>query len=191
MAGFTGRFHGELMIMPTKMWSPMLGSVALVCTLLTSSPMRAAQPMTLKGAEATVQRCVRVSLGMSRSEAEHIIGQPLPSEDNFLMVGQAQCFIAVSVKNRVFWIIAALKIRTKLSLDDVAAKTIQELPFRAQDFGELEVRREGENDLITLYGPTDRQLSIVVARENGMTAISIGRRSPSIQKQDAPGFYAD
>ena len=107
------------------------------------------------------------------------------------MVGKAQCFIAVSVKNRVFWIIAALKIRTKLSLDDVAAKTIQELPFRAQDFGELEVRREGENDLITLYGPTDRQLSIVVARENGMTAISIGRRSPSIQKQDAPGFYAD
>ncbi len=171
--------------------SSMLGLGALVCTLLTASPVRAAQPVTIAGTEAALQQCVRVSLGMSRSKAEHIIGQPLPSEDNFLMLGQAQCFIAISVKNRVFWSIAAFKISTDLSMDDVAAKITQGLPFHAQDFGKLTIERTVGKNLSMSYGPIDRRLSITVVKETNFTVVSIGQRSPSIQKHDEPGFYAD
>ena len=86
------RFLDQHVITPTSVRSAIVGMGALVSTLLASSPMRAAQSMTLQEAEAALQNCFHVSLGMSRSNAEHILGKPLSSEDNFLMFGKAQCF---------------------------------------------------------------------------------------------------
>ena len=118
------------LIKPAKLLSPKLGLGALVCTLLMASPMRAAQPMTLKEAEATLDRCNRLMVGMSLEEAQAITGEALRAYANNRLSVNPNCVVFTSQTGRISGIWTGFWLSTKYkSLRDVYLDLLREAPL--------------------------------------------------------------
>ncbi len=167
-----------------------LGLTALAWTVLNLSPIHAAELQTIQAAEADLQKCDSVSLGMSKADAERILAVPLSSGSN-LTFGQGQCMNISSDKGRIAIIYTEFSIDTNLPLREIGQLVLRELPPFPEHFDDVKENSFREDILTITSNRQKRQhLDIILNRRGSLIKISVNREDKSIISDDTPGFVA-
>ena len=146
---------------------------------------------TLAEAEVALRGCLHVQIGMSKHDAERIMGLSLLSETNDFTFGLTHCSINITRKNRVYSVYGDFTLHCEGPLRKLYAAIIRDRPFAFKHCEDVTVKEDPKDGSLTAFNHLidQNQLTMGLHITERNAYVAIGIYNHLMQRNDNPGFY--